>query len=45
MLRTSSFPLLASDRHPHVLRAHRLRGAAVAGLFRELVRWVSLVAR
>lgn len=33
------------DRDRYILRAHRLRSAAVAGLFRDLARWVSTAAR
>ena len=39
------FPLLVPDRQAYVVHAHRLRGAAVAGLLREFARWVSAAAR
>jgi len=39
------FPVLAADRQAHVVRAHRLRSAVVAGLVRDVVRWVSIAAR
>ncbi|MDP1910434.1 MAG: hypothetical protein Q8K85_19205 [Hyphomicrobium sp.] len=29
----------------YMVRAHRLRAAAVAGAFRDLARWVSAAAR
>ena len=38
-------PLLAADRQRYLARAHRLRSAAIAGLFRDLARWVSHAAR
>jgi hypothetical protein len=39
------FPVLVADRRAYVVRAHRLRGAVVAGLIRDVVRWVSAAAR
>ena len=45
MLLPIPFPLLSADRQPHVARAHRLRSAVVAGLIRDVVRWVSVAAR
>jgi hypothetical protein len=33
------------QRQAYVVRAHRLRGAAVATLIREFARWVSIAAR
>ena len=38
------FPALVPDRQAYVVRAHRLRGAVVAGLIRDLARWVSAAA-
>jgi hypothetical protein len=38
-------PSLSVDHQRYMVRAHRLRSAAVAGLFRELARWVSHAAR
>ncbi len=35
------FPALVPDRQAYVVRAHRLRGAAMADLVRDLARWVS----
>ena len=34
-----------SERQAHVDRAHRLRSAAMAGLIRDLARWISAAAR
>jgi hypothetical protein len=34
-----------SERQAYAVRAHRLRGAAVAGLIRNFARWVSAAAR
>jgi hypothetical protein len=39
------FPVLVADRQVHVVRAHRMRSALVAGLIRDVVRWVSAAAR
>ena len=39
------FPILLADRQAYVVRAHRLRGAVVATLIRNLVSWVSAAAR
>jgi len=44
-MRPIPFPVLLSDRQAYVERAHRLRNAAVGGLFRDFVRWVSAAAR
>ena len=34
-----------SERQAYAQRAHRMRGAVVAGLFRDIARWVSAAAR
>ncbi len=34
-----------SERQAYAVRAHRMRGAVMAGLIRELARWVSAAAR
>jgi hypothetical protein len=39
------FPVLVPDRQANVVRAHRMRGAVVAGLIRDLARWVSAASR
>jgi hypothetical protein len=39
------FPILLADRQAYIVRAHRMRGAVVATLIRDLVRWVSAAAR
>jgi len=39
------FPVLVADRQAHIVRAHRMRSAVVAGLIRDVVRWVSAAAR
>jgi len=39
------FPVLIPDRQAYIVRAHRMRGAVVAGLIRDLARWVSTAAR
>jgi hypothetical protein len=39
------FPILLADRQAYIVRAHRLRGAVVATLIRDLARWVSAAAR
>jgi hypothetical protein len=44
-MRPIPFPILASDRQAHIVRAHRIRGAVVASLIRDLARWVSAAAR
>ncbi len=31
--------------HAHAVRAHRIRGAVVAGVIRSLARWISVAAR
>lgn len=45
MMRPIPFPILLPDRQAYVVRAHRIRGAVVAGLIRDFVRWVSTAAR
>ncbi|MFO1079884.1 MAG: hypothetical protein U1E23_04555 [Reyranellaceae bacterium] len=45
MLHSAPLPVLATDRQSHVVRAHRLRGAAVAGLIRHVARLLSTAAR
>ena len=45
MMRPIPFPILLADRQPHIVRAHRMRGAVVATLIRDLARWVSAAAR
>jgi hypothetical protein len=44
-MRPIPFPILLADRQPHIVHAHRLRSAVVAGLLRDFVRWVSVAAR
>jgi hypothetical protein len=44
-MRPIPFPILLADRQPHVVRAHRMRSAVVAGLVRDFIRWVSVAAR
>ena len=39
------YPLLAHDHQAYVVRARRLRSSAVAGLIRDIARWVSVAAR
>ena len=39
------FPVLVPDRQAYIVRAHRMRGAVVAGLIRDFARWVSAAAR
>jgi hypothetical protein len=34
-----------SERQDYAVRAHRLRGAVVAGLIRDVARWVAAAAR
>jgi hypothetical protein len=38
-------PFPVRDRQAYVVRAHRLRGAVMAGLIRDLARWVSVASR
>lgn len=45
MFRPIPFPVLVPDRKAYVAEAHRLRSAVVAGLIRDLVRWVSAASR
>jgi hypothetical protein len=40
----ASYPTFA-ERQVYAIRAHRLRSAVVAGLIRDLARWVSAAAR
>jgi hypothetical protein len=44
-MRPIPFPILTGDHQPHIVRAHRLRGAVAANLIREVVRWISGAAR
>jgi hypothetical protein len=44
-MRPIPFPAVLADRRPYVVRAHRLRGAVVATLIRDLARWISAAAR
>ena len=39
------YPFLAADHQAHIVRAHRMRSAVVAGLIRDIARWVSFAAR
>ncbi|MFO1159949.1 MAG: hypothetical protein U1E60_14000 [Reyranellaceae bacterium] len=39
-----SYPTPA-ERQAYAVRAHRLRGAVVASLIRDVARWVSAAAR
>ena len=39
------FPILSTDRQPQIVRAHRLRGAVMATLLRDIARWVSIASR
>jgi hypothetical protein len=39
------FPVLLPDRQAYVVRAHRIRSAVVAGLIRDVMRWVSAASR
>jgi hypothetical protein len=39
------FPVLVPNRQAYVVRAHRLRGAVVAGLIRDLARLMSAASR
>jgi hypothetical protein len=45
MMRPIPYSLLVPERQAYVVRAHRLRGAVVAGLIRDFVRWVSAASR
>jgi hypothetical protein len=38
-------PVLAHDFRSHIVAAHRERGAAVAGLLRNVARWMVLASR
>ncbi len=44
-MRPIPFPMLVPDRHIYIARAHRMRSAAMAGLIRDIARWVSFAAR
>jgi hypothetical protein len=47
-MRPIPYPILAGlvgDRQIHISRAHRLRGAVMAGLIRDVARWVTAAAR
>ena len=44
-MRPIPFPILVGDHQPYIVRAHRMRSAVVAGLIRDVVRWVSAAAR
>jgi len=39
------FPVLVHDRQVYLLRAHRMRSAAIADLVRKVARLVSSAAR
>ena len=41
---TTSYPS-TPEYQAYMAKAHRLRAAAVAGVFRDLARWVSAAAR
>jgi len=41
---STAYPSI-SEVHAHAVRAHRIRGAVVAGLIRDLARWVAIAAR
>jgi hypothetical protein len=45
MMRPIPFHLLEPDRNIYVANAHRMRGAVLAGLIRDFVRWISAAAR
>jgi hypothetical protein len=45
MMHPIPFSVLALDRQAHIARAHRIRSAVVAGLIRDIARWVSFAAR
>lgn len=42
-MRPIPFPILLPDRQAYVDRTHRRRGAGVAGLIRDFVRWFTAV--
>jgi len=47
-MRPIPFPILLAlmeDRQAYVTRAHRLRGAVMANLIRDVARWVTAAAR
>ena len=44
-MRPIAYPILVPDRQAYVERAHRMRSAVVAGLFRDFARWISAAAR
>ena len=39
------FPLLVPDHQAYAVRAHHLRSAVVAGVIRQIVRWISAASR
>jgi hypothetical protein len=39
------FLVLVPNRQAYNVRAHRMRSAVVAGLIRDVVRWVSAASR
>ena len=39
------YPQLAHDHQAYFVRARRLRSTAVAQMFRDIARWVSVAAR
>ncbi|MFI5000101.1 MAG: hypothetical protein ACHQK9_09500 [Reyranellales bacterium] len=39
------YPFLVADHQAYIVRAHRQRSAVVAGLIRDIARWVSQAAR
>jgi hypothetical protein len=44
-MRPTRTPTPDTNRESYILRAHRLRSAAMAGLIRDFARWVSSAAR
>jgi hypothetical protein len=43
-MRPVPFPVLVPDHQAYIVRAHRMRSAAVANLVRQVARWVSSAA-
>ena len=41
---STSYPSI-SEVQAHAVRAHRIRSAVVAGLIRDLARWIAVAAR
>lgn len=41
---TTPYPTIPQVQ-AYAVRAHRLRGAVVAGLIRDVARWISIAAR